>query len=393
MIARTLTLAVVTTCLSACGVNRPFEADRGFQADREFDKRIYAGGGVLLSNVEPDTSAVPSVSVDESSSAGASLKLGYDLSNRFAIEGHIADLGEAELAPAGSISYQVAGLSGVLYILNDREGRHLREGLSAFARLGVGTLNNDATGVRFRRINDVHLLGGAGLEYGFENGIALRGELMAHETDAKYVQLGVLYRFGGRSSEKPSLPVFIPAEKSDVEEPELVGPADDDLADVVTAPVPVPEPVLPEPPENNDSDLDGVLNGLDQCPGTEANLPVRADGCEIFNGVVEGISFLVGSADLDDNAKSVLDEVVNTLNEYPDTNVIIEAHTDNLGDAGDNLQLSRRRALAVTSYLVNQGIKGTRLRPQAFGESRPRAQNDTAEGRAANRRIELKTFK
>jgi outer membrane protein OmpA-like peptidoglycan-associated protein len=68
---------------------------------------------------------------------------------------------------------------------------------------------------------------------------------------------------------------------------------------------------------------------------------------------------------------------------------VIRAYTDNVGSATSNLQLSRRRAIAVARYLIEAGISGSRLKPQAFGESNPRATNLTSLGRAANRRVEF----
>ena len=100
------------SALSACS------GPGAFQNNQDFDKRIYAGAGGLLSRVDPDTSDVAGVSVDDSLSGGGSVFLGYDLNNRFAVEGHYADLGEAELSPAGNISYQVGGLSGLIYGFN-----------------------------------------------------------------------------------------------------------------------------------------------------------------------------------------------------------------------------------------------------------------------------------
>jgi len=134
------------------------------------------------------------------------VQLGYDLTNRFTLELHGSDLGEATFKPKGSVGYQVGGASALIYGLNDRDERGRREGVSVFGRLGGGTMRNQGNDVKFKRLNDYHLLGGLGLEYGFTNGLAVRGEVIAHETDAKYAQLGLLYRFGsaGQSDRRPS---------------------------------------------------------------------------------------------------------------------------------------------------------------------------------------------
>lgn len=373
--------------LSAVSVLSACAGLGGTQADRSFDKRIYAGGGVLLSRLEPDTSQVAAVSVDDTNSGGGALMLGYDLNNRFSVEGHIADLGESTLSPDGSIAYQVAGLSGLVYGLNSREKRMNREGLAAFGRFGLGALNNDAEVVRFERVNDLHLLIGAGLEYGFENGLAARAEVLAHETDARYAQLALIYRFGTKRSQRaqPESPISAAPETAVI--PDLKAPS----AEAEVNPVPSPEPAEREPLAL-DADLDGVMDDVDACLNTGAGLPVDPTGCEVFGGVIEGINFVSGSADLTDGAVVVLEEVATTLRDYPAISVTIEAHTDNSGDATANLQLSRRRALTVARFLVDQGILGSRLRPQAFGESEPRATNSTEEGKAANRRVEFSVF-
>lgn len=373
---RCLALLPVVSVLSACG------GLSVFQADQNFDKRIYAGAGVLISKLEPDTDDVEGVSVDDSSSGGAAVTLGYDLSERFAVEGHYADLGESSLSPDGSISYQVAGISGLVYGFNNRENRSRREGLAAFGRVGVGTMNNDAEVVSFNRVNDVQVLIGAGLEYGLSNGLAARAELIAHDSDAQYAQLGLIYRFGGERRSR-LVPPAVPQERAD-EAPAVAIPEDA----VEAIPVPVPQPEIIESVAV-DADLDGVMDDVDACPSTAAGLPVDPTGCEVFGGAVEGVNFVSGSADLTEGALLVLADVARTLREYPDVRVTIEAHTDNSGNATENLQLSRRRALAVARFLVEEGVAGSRLRPQAFGESQPRATNSSPEGKAANRRVEF----
>lgn len=363
------------------------------RADRDFQPRFYGGAGVLASQLEPDTDSVVGTSVDEKMSGGGSLVLGYDINSRFSVEGHVAALGEASLDPRGSIGYTVGGLSAVVYGLGEPSDRARREGFSLFGRLGVGAMENDASGVRFKRVNDVHLLAGLGLEYGLYNGVALRAELVAHETDAKYAQLGFIYRFGTAEAQRnaaqspPGRPVVLPQ----VNDIPVEGAVVDELPPIEVAdpePVPVP-PVVKRPSVLADADKDGVPDAEDQCSGTAENAPVKTDGCAIFGGVVEGINFRPGSDQLTAEAITVLAGVAQTLRDYPDIRVVIEAHTDNEGSAAVNLQLSKRRAIAVARYLVDAGISGSRLKPQAYGESRPRTSNLTAQGRAANRRVEF----
>ena len=363
---RSAALMTLALSLSSCGLLGGVDRDRD-----EYDGRFYVGAGALVSNIEPDTDDVPGVSVDESDGAGGSLAIGYDLSPRLSIEGHIAELGEAELEPAGTIGYQVGGISAIAYGLADEGRRARREGFSVFGRLGLGTMRNQAEDVPFERLNDFHLLAGLGIEYGLEMGLGIRAELVAHDTDAQYGQLGLVYRFGdvGRRNDSQ----FKSSESAD--------------PGVSTKAVPVPAPSNSR--INVDSDADGVADPVDQCPDTVSGRPVDSTGCDVFGGVIEGVNFKSGSDALTAEAQSVLDGVAETLGNYPGLVVSIEAHTDNQGSASGNLELSKKRALSVARYLVTKGVSGAQLRPKAFGESKPRVSNATAAGRAQNRRVEF----
>ena len=384
---RTAALAVIVsaTALGGCGVIDT-------RSDRNFENRVYVGAGLLGSQLDPDTDGVAGTSVDNSQSAGLSGTVGYDINNRFSVEGHLAMLGEATLDPAGSISYNVGGISGIVYGLNEPYERSRREGFGVYGRVGLGAMANSAEVVDYRRVNDLHLLLGAGLEYGLDNGVGLRAELVAHETDAKYVQLGVVYRFGEprRSRPRPAAPK---AAVEPVPEPAVLiapAPTPEPAPVVVPAPEPIIEPVVePRIIAPVDEDDDGVLGVADLCPDTAPGLPVKTDGCPLFDGVVEGIEFETGSDTLTVDALVVLGTVAETLRDNPGVRVTVEAHTDNLGNAADNLQLSKRRAIAVARFLVDQGVSGSRLKPQAFGESKPRTSNLNAAGRASNRRVEF----
>ena len=86
---------------------------------------------------------------------------------------------------------------------------------------------------------------------------------------------------------------------------------------------------------------------------------------------------------------TVLDGVVKTLKDNPDTKVVIEGHTDSIGGDAYNKKLSERRAEAVKRYLVRQGIDAGRIRTVGHGKTKPVADNGTEEGRAKNRRAEV----
>jgi outer membrane protein OmpA-like peptidoglycan-associated protein len=85
-----------------------------------------------------------------------------------------------------------------------------------------------------------------------------------------------------------------------------------------------------------------------------------------------------------------LDELAGVLMKKPTWKLEISGHTDNAGDDESNLVLSKKRAEAVKTYLVSKGIDATRFVINYFGETKPIADNSTSEGRAKNRRVEMK---
>jgi len=104
----------------------------------------------------------------------------------------------------------------------------------------------------------------------------------------------------------------------------------------------------------------------------------------------QGILFSTGKADLQPESRPVLKEIASTLKEHADLNILIEGHTDNVGQAAANLSLSEARAAAVKTALVADfGIDEGRITTQGFGDTKPAAPNTTAEGKAQNRRVEI----
>lgn len=102
-----------------------------------------------------------------------------------------------------------------------------------------------------------------------------------------------------------------------------------------------------------------------------------------------GILFAINKADLQAQAQANLAELAKILEKYPDTNILIEGHTDSTGSEDHNLELSKRRAQSVANYLVGSQVSAARMSMQGWGEDHPVATNDTDAGRQANRRVEL----
>lgn len=137
-----------------------------------------------------------------------------------------------------------------------------------------------------------------------------------------------------------------------------------------------------------DSDNDGVPDYRDQCPGTPAGAAVNSLGCPDAL-VLEGVNFEFDSARLTTDAQQVLRVVAERLVNNPNVRVSIEGHTDSRGSAGYNKRLSQSRAESVAAYLNQLGVSADRMMATGYGEERPVASNDTAAGRAENRRVEL----
>jgi len=106
--------------------------------------------------------------------------------------------------------------------------------------------------------------------------------------------------------------------------------------------------------------------------------------------MAKGIGFDSGQYQLNSSIHSTLNGVAKVLNEYSDTSLQIMGHTDSVGDADSNLTLSERRAESVGNYLMSQNVKSGRLTTLGYGERRPIATNINKEGRAANRRVEIR---
>ncbi len=104
---------------------------------------------------------------------------------------------------------------------------------------------------------------------------------------------------------------------------------------------------------------------------------------------LHGPQFDFDKATLKPAGKQLLDQAVKVMQEQPSLRVSVEGHTDSIGSDAYNQKLSERRAAAVRDYLVSQGIDAARITARGFGKARPVASNQTAEGRAENRRVEI----
>ncbi len=118
---------------------------------------------------------------------------------------------------------------------------------------------------------------------------------------------------------------------------------------------------------------------------------IETDGGDaILVNLPDGVTFDVGSYTIKPAFQSTLDTVANSLQTYPDSLIDVYGHTDSTGSDSFNQRLSEQRAEAVANYMSSRGVNSARIRWQGFGETAPIADNATAEGRAQNRRVEIK---
>jgi len=148
-----------------------------------------------------------------------------------------------------------------------------------------------------------------------------------------------------------------------------------------------------------DTDKDGIFDDKDKCPNEPetVNGYQDDDGCpdEIpaaikkFTGVIQGINFKTKSADITKDSFKVLDGALQVLTDYPDIKLEIGGHTDNVGKAEFNMELSQKRADSVKAYFVGKGIASERLTAVGYGMDKPLTANKTKEDKAKNRRTEF----
>ncbi len=240
---------------------------------------------------------------------------------------------------------------------------HPMKNLTPIAILGAGI----GAGQGNRDFKDLAVKAGLGLDYFFANDYSVGAQAVyhfvsdtggaQHLTHAIVPAVNVAYYFNG-------------------------SPA--------PAPAPKPAPVVEKKPV--DSDGDGVYDDNDQCPRTPRGAKVDASGCP--EKAPEKVSielkvlFDTAKEDIKPEFNDEIKQVADFMRSYPNTHAEIEGHTDSLGSAEYNTDLSQRRAGSVRQYLIDKlEVDASRLTAKGYGPSRPVADNATAEGRTKNRRV------
>ena len=223
---------------------------------------------------------------------------------------------------------------------------------------GVEIFDNEANG------NEDGLFGnyGAGIKYKIADQFALKFDVR-HLIEADHGDNNLLYNIG----------FAVP-----FGEVAKAAPVVEKAAPVVVAPAPVETP--------KDSDADGVIDSLDECPNTMAKAKVDSVGCMTLVNL--NINFDTNSSVIKDSYNSRIVEFANMMKANPKLKATIGAHTDSVGSDAYNQKLSERRAASTVEALKALKVDASKITAVGYGETKPVATNATVEGKAQNRRVE-----
>jgi len=335
------------------------------------------------------------------------LRLGYDLTERWGLEGAL-DYVKTKLDQGSSDAARVYGyrLDALFHFMP-------QEKLVPYVAAGVGGTNAEYP-INFDNDNDFLFNYGAGVKYFLSDNWALRADirhLLVFDGGRQDWEstIGLTFLFGGMkpapvaamdsdndgvldSMDKcPNTPKGVSVDAAGCP---LVSDSDGDgVVDSMDKCPDTPKGVSVDAAGCPlDSDGDGVLDYLDKCPNTPKGAKVDKDGCP--EKLAEKVSIALqiefdsGKADIKSKYEEQIKKVADFMTTYPETTAVIEGHTDNVGKEASNVRLSTRRSESVRTYLIEKfGIAPGRLITKGFGSSQPVADNATPEGRQKNRRI------
>ncbi len=317
-------------------------------SDLTYKSGWYLGGGLGTTEVSPEGSS-GGFYVKDDRDWGYKVFLGWRFLPHWSSEVSFVDTGKAGLGnvnPAiaamfteATISYKIPTISASYHLFGPERDVDL------FARVGVSSIMNSVSDDRitYDKQTFAQLNMGAGIQWRFAPKWFARAEYDGFDNDASMFSIS-LGRYLGKHYEHRLI-------ESPQEEPKQE--------------IPVVEP---------------------------EEVPILEDTCDIFNGAIDAIQFQTDSAELTDNSLERLLEAAQSLRNYPRVAIDIQAHTDSNASAEYNLDLSNRRAQTIKKFLEENGIDAERLIAKGFGETIPRATNETEEGRALNRRVEFKVI-
>lgn len=274
--------------------------------------------------------------------------------------------------------YQGALTTGLLYAFGDRLS------FTPFVVGAVGIIRNDVVPDDDDDYG-LHANVGLGVVTGpiFDNGVKFRAEARYMYDDYDGTSFNDTVGEGGFNDLRFSLGLEIPLGYTKVREVEKV-------VEKIVYQTKEVEVMVSEP----DSDGDGIPDSRDECPDTLKGGEVDGKGCLLTNQTItfHNIGFEVNSDQVTASTRPVLARVAKALNAQTNFHIEVGGHTDSDGSAEYNEKLSEARAQAVRQYLIDQGVDAERLTAQGYGELDPIASNETASGKAMNRRVEFRVM-
>lgn len=287
--------------------------------------------------------------------ANAGLALGFNQTDSIIDQVELGFLRTIEDVDYKNVANRDTGITRVFANLIKEYGLTSDLSLYSLVGLGVEIFDDEAQG------NEDGLFGnyGVGLKYKIADELSLKFDVR-HLIETDHGDNNLLYTLG----------FAVPFGK-------VAKPAP------VVVPAPVVEPAVVETPK--DSDGDGVIDSLDQCPNTISGAEVDSVGCMTLVNL--NINFDTDSAVIKPSYDSKLEAFANMMKNNTKLKATIEAHTDSVGTNAYNQKLSERRASSTLEALKALNVDATRLNSVGYGETKPVASNKTSEGRAQNRRV------
>ena len=320
-------------------------AASGFAAAPSIAATTYVGAKVGMGWL--DSACVDNVDCEDDSVAGG-IYGGYNFTDNIALELNADYLGDYDTSFNNNGATQRYSDSIVAISLSPMYRLAIKQEFDIFFKAGPAYIMHDDE-------DDVVLALGIGAEKQLSDDWALRVEYqyfddfddkIIQDLNSNLVTVGLSYNFGtGNTTAAAAAAAAAAATQAPSE------------------PITEPETVVVE----------------------EAAVIVTKTQTEIFS---QGNTFATNSTELSEEGKTAVEPIVEVLQTYPQSTVNIVGHTDSTGAAEYNMMISKKRGAAVAAYIEEQGIEAHRISASGEGEENPIASNDTAEGRAQNRRVE-----
>ena len=322
----------------------------------------YLGGSVGQSKMNPGTEGT-NWRTDDKKDMSKKIYVGKEFNDRLGIEAFWTDLGVAGLKSSsgaeGKIGYKGTG-ANITYKVPKRFGN-----FEPFAKLGVTRLKTDnRENVVREQLNKTSVMAGVGIDYIVSDQWQVRSEFDYYDKDITDLNVGLKWK-----------PGYKPHTHNRVERPQQVIIQPKRIA----KPAPTPTPKIVYVPKK-------------VYVTRPAPKPVPKPQYQVMRrSLTGGSNFASASAELTVQGKNALNRLVSDINNQKISvnSIDIVGHTDSVGSSQSNQQLSINRANSVARYLTSRGIAQSMLRTNGLGESQPIADNNTAQGKAKNRRVEM----